>query len=184
MLILIPARRGAAAGWCVAVLAALLAPAHAHPVLAQSKAEAGTFFKASIGITHGCKGTPTREVMVRIPAGVQGAKPMPKPGWTVSVERAPLDAPRESHGRRITEDVTLVRWSGGTLPNEQYDEFSVVATLPAQPGPLYWLVSQKCEQGGYEWKDIPMPGQDPHSLQSPAVRLEVTPAVPAAHNHH
>ena len=59
MLNIFSARRQTGAGLLVPVLALaiglLASSAHAHPVLAQPKAEAGTFYKAAIGITHGCK---------------------------------------------------------------------------------------------------------------------------------
>jgi uncharacterized protein YcnI len=182
MLNLLSARRGAGAGLCALVLSVPSA-AHAHAVLAQPKAEAGTFYKAAIGITHGCKGLPTREVIINIPTGVQGAKPMPKAGWTVTITRAKLEQPRSSHGRTITEEVTQIRYSGGALPNDHYDEFTVVGTLPAQAGMLWWKVSQVCEQGRHDWDQVPAAGQDAKSLESPALRLEVTPGAHAGHQH-
>ena len=169
---------------CVASSVATFATnAGAHAILVTPKAEAGSFYKAAIGITHGCAGTPTREVTVLIPAGVTGAKPMPKPGWTIDIERSKLTTPRESHGRQVLEEVTKIRWSGGSLPNAYYDEFSLVATLPAQAGPLYWQVSQACDQGRYDWVEIPAPGQDARELKSPALRLELTPAMHMGHQH-
>ena len=66
---------------CAALLALTLAGAvSAHPLLAAPTAEAGSFYKAAIGITHGCSGSATREVIVMIPPGVEGAKPMVKAG--------------------------------------------------------------------------------------------------------
>jgi len=169
---------------CAALLALTLAGAvSAHPLLAAPKAEAGSFYKAAIGITHGCSGSATREVIVMIPPGVEGAKPMVKPGWSVDVERGKLAQPRVSHGRTVTEDVTKIRWSGGTLASAHYDEFVVVATLPREAGPLYWAVSQVCEQGRADWAEIPAPGQTAGELKSPALRLEVTPASQPGHAH-
>jgi len=167
----------------LASAAALSLHAHAHPVLAVAQAPAGSFYKAAIGITHGCAGTATREVIVTIPAGVTGAKPVPKPGWTIEVERSKLAQPRESHGRKITEDVTRIRWSGGTLPNSYFDEFVLVATLPQQAGPVYWNVTQVCEQGRADWNEIPAAGQSPRDLKSPALRLEVSADPHAGHKH-
>jgi uncharacterized protein YcnI len=163
--------------------ALLSAPLAAHPVLAVPQASAGSFYKATIGITHGCAGTATREVIVSIPAGVSGAKPVPKPGWTIEVERVKLAQPRESHGRKITEDVVKIRWSGGSLPSSYFDEFVLVANLPQQPGPVYWNVTQVCDQGRADWNEIPAAGQSPHDLKSPALRLEVTADPHAGHKH-
>ena len=169
---------------CTGLLAlALAGAASAHAILVPPKAEAGSFYKAGIGITHGCGGSATREVIVTIPAGVAGAKPMPKPGWTLEVERSKLAQPRVSHGRSVTEDVTQVRWSGGTLPNAYYDEFVIVATLPDAAAPLYWKVTQICDQGRIDWTDIPADGQAASELKSPAPRLELTPASHTGHHH-
>ena len=73
-----------AAAWLVC------GPAQAHVGLEWPAAFAGSSYKASFRITHGCGTSPTKQVVVEVPAGVQGARPMPKPGWTVQVERAPL----------------------------------------------------------------------------------------------
>jgi uncharacterized protein YcnI len=163
--------------------AVLSAPLAAHPVLAVPQAPAGSFYKAAIGITHGCAGSATREVIVEIPAGVSGAKPVPKPGWTIAIERTPLTTPRESHGRKITEEVSRIRWSGGLLESAHFDEFVLVATLPQQAGPVYWKVTQVCEQGRAEWNEIPPAGKSPHDLKSPALRLEVSADPHAGHKH-
>jgi len=163
--------------------AALSLHAHAHPVLAVAQAPAGSFYKAAIGITHGCAGTATREVIVTIPPGVTGARPMPKPGWTIEIDKIKLAQPRESHGRSITEEVSRIRWSGGSLASAHYDEFVVAATLPRQAGPVYWKVTQVCEQGRADWDEIPAAGQAARDQKSPALRLEVTADPHAGHKH-
>jgi uncharacterized protein YcnI len=65
------------------LVAASLAPvsASAHTVLEYQVATAGKSYKATFKVGHGCGASPTRQIVVDLPAGVQGAKPMPKPGW-------------------------------------------------------------------------------------------------------
>jgi periplasmic copper chaperone A len=157
--------RAAAAAILFAVLGCLAAPVLAHPSLDNPRAEAGSTYKAAIRITHGCSGSPVREVAVEIPEGVRGAKPMPKPGWTLTVE------PKR------------VRWSGGRLENGQFDEFVLLAGLPDAPGTIYWKVSQLCEQGRIDWWDVPQEGKSSAELKSPAVPLEILPAAHPAHKH-
>jgi uncharacterized protein YcnI len=147
------------------------------------RAEAGSSYRGAIRITHGCSGSPVREVIVEIPDGVRGAKPMPKPGWTLSVEKARLAKPYESHGRRIEEDVVRVRWSGGRLESSHFDEFVLLAGLPKMPGTLYWKVSQVCEQGRIDWFDIPQGGRPLSDYKTPAAPLEVLPAAHSEHKH-
>lgn len=159
------------------------AAAPAHITLATPQAEAGSYYTAVLRVGHGCEGSAVRELIVRLPAGVQGAKPMPKPGWRIAIERSPLATPYTSHGRTISEDVTQLRWTGGPLPDAHYDEFVLRVRLPDTPGRLYWQVSQVCEQGRIDWTEAPAAGQSPRELKHPAAVLELLPAAPSGHAH-
>jgi uncharacterized protein YcnI len=90
------------------------APAFSHIVLETKSAPAGSSYKAVFLVGHGCQGSATTGVAVQIPAGFLGAKPYPKPGWTVSTQLGKLAKPHESHGRQVTEDVTLVSWKAAS----------------------------------------------------------------------
>jgi len=169
--------------------AALLSgQAHSHVVLEYQVAPAGSSYKASFKVGHGCGASATRQIAVDIPAGVRGAKPMPKPGWALEVQREKLAQPYLNHGREVTEDVVRITWTAKTpadaLPNAHYDEFVLVATLPQQPGPLYWPVRQACEEGRTDWVETPGPGQKLSDLKSPAALLDILPSAGAgAHQH-
>lgn len=176
-------------GVAVALAAALCAAASsAHVVLEYQVAPAGTSYKATFKVGHGCGASPTRQIAVSIPAGVRGAKPMPKPGWTLDVVREKLAQPYSNHGRAVTEDVTRITWTARTredmLPNNHYDEFVLVAQLPEQAGALWWPVQQVCEEGRQDWTEVPRAGQSAAELKSPAALLEVLPSGPSsAHKH-
>ena len=174
---------------CIPLLLTCLAlAAQAHVTLEYPVATAGQGYKATFKIGHGCGGSPTRVVEVDIPAGVRGARPMPKPGWTLEVTREKLAQPYTSHGRSVAEDTVRIRWTAKTeadmLPSGFYDEFVLVGTLPAQAGMLYWPVRQLCPQGRLDWAEVPAAGQRWGDLKSPAVELELMPpAGVSAHNH-
>lgn len=168
------------AACCAATLAG--APAHAHVGLEYAVAPAGSRYKATFQIVHGCGAAATRQIVVDIPAGVRHARPMPKPGWEVEIERA-----RAAEAGAVGE-VQEVRWTARTradmLPADQYDEFSLVARMPAQPGPLAWPVQQLCEGARHDWTEVPTPGRPAAALHNPAPVLEVLPTTPgAAHAH-
>lgn len=160
-----------------ALMAGLLAAtAHAHVVLDNKSAPAGSYYRGALRVSHGCEGSPVKQLVVTIPDGVQGAKPMPKSGWKIDIERKALATPYTSHGRTVTEDVKEIRWTAKTpddyLPDSYFDEFSIAAKLPDAAGKLYWKVSQICEQGRIDWNEIP--GADASvKLQTPAAVLEV-----------
>jgi len=170
-----------------AILALATSPALAHVTLAEPRATAGGSYKAVFRVGHGCSGSPTREFVVEIPAGVRGAKPMAKPGWRATVERAPLAVPYQSHGRTVREDTVRLTWTARTpedaLPSAHYDEFVVVATLPAQAGRLVWPVRQVCDAGRLDWVEVAPAGQPWGSVPAPAPVLEVDAPPAGGHSH-
>jgi uncharacterized protein YcnI len=160
----------------LASLFVIAAPvASAHIVFEQKQAPAGSYFKGTLLVGHGCNGSATRAVTVTVPEGVQGAHPQPKPGWQLEIKRAKLAKPYASHGKTIDEDVRTIRWYGNTLADEQFDEFRMLMKLPEQGGKLYFPVLQECENGKSEWTQIPADGQTTRDLKTPAAELEVLP---------
>ena len=163
-------------------------PASAHVALEYEVAPAGRSYKASFKVGHGCGASPTRQIAVDIPAGMRGARPMPKAGWTLDVQREKLAQPYTSHGRSITDDVARITWTAKTeqdmLQSTHYDEFVLVAQAPDQAGTLYWPVRQVCAEGRNDWVEVPRPDQKPSDLKSPAAALEILPAGGAAAHQH
>ena len=165
--------------------------ARPHVALEQPTASAGSGYRAAFRVTHGCDGLPTVGITVMIPAGVQGAKPMPKPGWALNARKEPLRTPYTSHGKRIDSDVREVSWTATSsetaLPDAHFDEFILRGTLPSTPGPLWFKVAQVCRDGGKEvrreWAQMPKDGNDTKGLSSPAVRLQVEPAAKGQPHH-
>ena len=82
--------------------------ASAHIVFEQKQAPAGSYYKGTLLVGHGCNGSATRAVTVTIPDGVQGVHPQPKPGWQLEIKRAKLAKPYTSHGKTIDEDVHTI----------------------------------------------------------------------------
>lgn len=163
-----------------AAAALMYGSAGAHVVLEKKSTEAGTAFKAAFVVGHGCDGSPTTGITVKIPDGFRGVKPVPKPGWTLETRKVPLDKPYESHGRKITERVSEVTWKSGKLDAEHYDEFVVVMQAPEAAGKKYFAVSQRCESGSMDWAEIPAAGKSRRDYKMPAAELEVLPVGKAA----
>lgn len=161
--------------------------AQAHITLDQPEAPAGSSYRAVFKVGHGCEGgAATRAIIVTLPEGqLQGAKPMPKPGWTLTTKRRPLKTPHESHGRPVTDELAEVSWAAEgeahQLPDAWYDEFVLRATLPAAPGELAFAVRQVCTSGEWNWAELPT-AANPRP-RAPAVRLKVLPARVDAHQH-
>jgi uncharacterized protein YcnI len=164
--------------------AALTIPvaATAHVSIETDEAPRGAF-KAVFKVPHGCDGSPTTGVKIEIPEGVIGVKPMPKPGWNLSLEKGAYARTYDFyHGSKVSEGVKTVTWSGGSLPTEYFDEFvlSVFLTDALEAGSsVYFPVTQTCEKGSIHWAEVAADGQDPHSLKTPAPVLHLATADPA-----
>jgi uncharacterized protein YcnI len=65
-------------------------PLFAHITLQDGAAAAGANYRATLRVGHGCDGSVTTGIRVTIPAGFNGAQPMPKPGWTLATKPGPL----------------------------------------------------------------------------------------------
>ena len=154
--------------------------AHAHIVLTDQLAVAGSYYKGALRVGHGCGDEPTTAIIVKIPAGFEGAKPQPKFGWTLSIKKESLSKPYNSHGKTLTEDVVEIKWQASSkdfyLPNEQFDEFSFFTLLPAKAGPYWISVKQECTKGINDWSEVPASGTSTKGLKSPAALLELLPS--------
>jgi len=169
--------RTSTVGFFRALFLSLVAlPAAAHVTLDPRQAPADSYFKAVFRAPHGCKKSPTVSLRVRIPEGVASVKPQPKPGWKLEITRAKLAQPLDDgHGGKVTERVSEVRWSGGSLADEYFDEFAIMMKLPDRPGAvLYFPVVQDCAEGVNRWIEIPQDGKAA-DLKAPAPALRLAP---------
>lgn len=159
--------------------------ASAHITLETPEAETGKPYKAVLRVGHGCDGSATRQVIVTLPTGLRGAKPVPKAGWTLTTLRAPLAQPYDSHGKTVTDELAEVQWTARTeadfLQDAWVDEFTIRATVVAEPGTLWFKVRQVCVKGEWNWAEIPASSAD--HPRAPAVRLNVVPAQAGGGEH-
>jgi uncharacterized protein YcnI len=162
----------------VALLAAsvMTGVASAHVTVQPPEAAADSYAQLTFTVPHGCNGSATTALRVKLPDGILSAKPQMKPGWQVEIKTRKLDAAVAGpHGRSVTEVVDEVAWRGGLLPDNLYDTFGLVVRLPDRGDqPLYFPAVQECEQGVERWIEIPTSGQSADKLRAPApaVRLK------------
>jgi uncharacterized protein YcnI len=150
--------------------------AQAHVVFVQPHAAAGAHWAGALRVSHGCDGAATTSVRVEIPAGILVARPQPKAGWTVAIEREALAEPVTAEGGGVlTERVSAITWTG-RLPDDQFEEFGLAAKLPGQAGTLAFPVTQTCEGGEIRWSEIPVAGAPRPAHPAPALTLQAGPA--------
>ena len=159
------------------VLATLANPVRAHVIIDPAQGPANGYFRTTFRVPHGCNGSPTIRIRVRIPEGVLSVKPQVKPAWTIGITRAKLAVPLDDgHGGKITEVVSEVSWSGSSLDDAHFDEFGLTMRLPDRPAAtLHFPVVQECEKGVHRWIEIPEGTKTARDLREPAPALVLTP---------
>jgi uncharacterized protein YcnI len=151
----------------------LVGASAAHVEPAVDKAAAGGSTIIPFVVPHGCDGSPTRSISIQIAAGVTSAKPQAKQGWKLTIVRGKLPQPvKDFAGNTLTRGVLSVTWSGGTLPDSQFDTFNILLGMPNTPGKtVYFPVVQRCAKGVTRWIQIPKSGQAEPEHPAPGVTL-------------
>lgn len=139
---------------------ALAAPALAHIDPDPTEAPAGSEQSVGFTVQHGCEGSATIELRMRLPDGVANATPEAPAGWTGSV------------------DDNVVTFTGGPLADQIEETFRVRMILPLTPDTaIYFPFVQRCEAGEIAWIDIPADGSGTE-LDEPAPAMTLTAALP------
>jgi uncharacterized protein YcnI len=163
----------------IAVLAAA-GPAAAHVTIDAPSTAAGSYTLLTVSVPHGCDGEATTEIAVQVPEPINAVTPSINPNW--EVEKVMVDLPEpitDSHGNEITERVDQIVYSTDTpLPDGMRDAFELSLRIPEEAAgqTLYFPVVQTCTGSDHPWIEIPVDGQDPDELASPAPSITVTAA--------
>ncbi len=137
-------------------VAAGTASAHIEPDPAA--AQEGTAVTVGFTVEHGCAGSPTTGLDIKLPDGIADAEAVDKAGWTGTV------------------DAGVVRFSGGPSPSgEASDVFSISFTAPATPGDVHFPTVQTCVQGSVDWLDVAHVGQADADHPAPTIRITAGP---------
>lgn len=169
-----------------AALIVMPSPTQAHATFDVSEATPNSNYRGALRVPHGCEGQSTHTVRIVIPEGVLNVKPMPKAGWTLETRSGPYARSYLLWGKTQAEGVREVIWSGGNLPDSQYDEFVFTARMSdaLEPGPLHFPAIQECATAKASWTQIPAPGEDAHALKNPAPAVMIRAQHAAGHAGH
>jgi uncharacterized protein YcnI len=152
-------------------------PAAAHVSLETTTAKVNSNYKAILRVPHGCDGKATIGLRVRLPEGVISVKPMPKPGWTIEKTQGQYAKAYDFYGEQKTGGVRELAWSGGNLPDDEYDEFVFRAyvTDAFKPGEkIAFPVVQECDGGATtRWIEVPAQGKTAEDYEHPAPTVTV-----------
>jgi uncharacterized protein len=137
------------------VLAA--APAFAHVTISPSEAPRGGFATLTFKVPNERDATSTTQLLVELPTDppITSVSVQPVPGWTATVQRAPLPEPIQSEGGdEITEAVSSITWAGGTIEPGQFQQFPIsVGPLPEADQLVFKSVQTYSDGEEVRWID-------------------------------
>ncbi|MDQ1500067.1 MAG: hypothetical protein QOI86_3407 [Actinomycetota bacterium] len=166
--------------------AALVLPAasaFAHVTVNPREAAAGGYTKLAFRVPNERDGVNTTKLEVDFPTDhpVASVSVRPHAGWTYTVEKTKLPAPVKSGDGDISEAVTRITWTGGTIKPGEFDEFEVsVGPLPADADSLTFKALQTYGDGQIvRWiEDAPADGTQPDH-PAPVLKLTKAATTPA-----
>ena len=125
-------RVGAAAA-AIGFAITLASPASAH-VEAQGETAVDGLTTVTFSFSHGCNGSPTNSLKVKLPPTTNEVKPENPPSWSSTVDRSQLT------------------WTGGPIADHDPGAFTVTMRLVGTKGETVYLPTvQGCEQGEDPW---------------------------------
>jgi uncharacterized protein len=168
-------RLAAASALGVAVMLMTAAPALAHVTVDPTSAEKGGFAKLSFQVPNEVDSANTVKVDVKLdenhPLAFVSVKP--KAGWTPQIIKKKLSTPLATDDGQVTEVVSEIVWSGGTIAPGQFDEFEVsVGPLPSDVDVLVFPTIQTYSDGSeVSWIQQAFEGQPEPDHPAPSLTL-------------
>ena len=146
------------AGVVVSTLA-LAGPAFAHLESSPTTVTPGSTVKITFTAEHGCNGSPTTKLAIKLPVGVTAKKPVGPKGFVGSVT-----------GNVITFDK-------GTLAPTVHGAFTAMLTFPKTKGLLAFPAVQTCVKGSTSWIELPVAGSTELAHPAPQIGVGVKGSV-------
>lgn len=160
------------------VALAVALPAAAHVSVNPNTAVKGSYAKLTFRVPNE-RDVDTTKIAVKfdLEHPIASVSVKPKPGWTYAVTKAKLPKPLEVHGTTITEGVSVITWSGGTIKPGEFDEFDVSGgPLPSDVDQLLFPTVQTYADGqDVSWIDPPAAAGEPEP-EHPTPSLTLTDA--------
>ena len=133
----------------LAALTPIVAPAHAHVVVADRIIAVDEIVVRNIVVGESCEGVPTTGLTIEVPRAITFLVPLEKNGWVV-----------RSRSDNLPDGIrSIVTWTGGTLAIGTAGAFPVMLKASSAVGPVYLPITQHCGSKTVEWRQLPVAGQ-------------------------
>lgn len=149
-------------------------PALAHVSISPTEGSAGSYTVATLSVPHGCDGSPTTSITVKIPAELNAVTPTRNALYDVKKNLVTLATPiKDAHGNEITERVDTVVYTAKTaLPDGYRDAFDLSFQVPDAAGKtLVFPTLQKCVKGETNWNQVVAEGAEEPEHPAPSFKV-------------
>jgi uncharacterized protein YcnI len=170
--------RQAAKALAVAVVALVAAApaAGAHVTVNPREATQGGYMKLDVRVPNERDDAGTTSVEFNLPEDVpiRSVRVEPVPGWEYEIENRTLDEPIDAgEGEPLTEVVSKITWSGGTINPGEFVDFPVsLGPLPEDVESLAFPSIQTYDSGEVvRWIEIPEEGAEEPEHPAPMLTL-------------
>jgi periplasmic copper chaperone A len=167
-------RAGGALAVVVAVIGLWAGVAGAHVTVSPSNAEQGSFTVLTFRVPNERDDASTVRLSVKLPEDTPLAyvSVKPVPGWEIEVTEATLSTPIEVHGTEVTDAVSTVTWSGGTIAPGEFQEFSIsVGPLPDVDSLTFPAVQTYSSGEEVAWIQVAEEGEPEADRPAPTMAL-------------
>jgi uncharacterized protein YcnI len=165
----------------VLVLAAMLGlvlvagPAYAHVEVSPSEANQGGDATFTFTVPNEKDDADTTQVEIDLPSAnpIGSVSVQPVPGWTINVEKTTLTTPVKTDDGDVTEAVSKITWSGGTIKPGEFQQFPVsMGPLPKTDEIVFKALQTYSDGDVVRWIEAtPASGEEPEH-PAPVVTLE------------
>jgi len=150
-------------------------------------APAGFMQDLELRVTHGCKGSPVKEVRLKIPDGMMRVSAEHNRDWTIEMKMRKLAKPVPGEGgNMLTETVDEIIWKNprSNLPGSgRFEGFRFRGMIPESAGKIIFFRSVNvCETGEERYVDLPTESLDAKTpaLPEKLLKFMTATATPSA----
>ncbi|MFC1439403.1 YcnI family protein [Streptacidiphilus sp. N1-10] len=177
---LLRSRAAAVTGLAATALLLLAGPASAHVTVNPGTAVQGSYTEVNVRVPNEETSTNTTKVELYLPVDhpIASVATEAIPGWTVTVQKTKLTKPITTDDGQVTEAVSEITWSGGTIKPGQFQDFALsLGPLPTDTDSLTFKALQTYSDGSVvRWIQPTVAGQAEPANPAPVLRLTAAAA--------
>ena len=161
----------------VAMLGVVLAagPAFAHVTVDPDEANQGGYATLTFKVPNEKDDASTVQLEVEIPTDhpIASVSVQPVPAWTATVSKTTLPTPIQTDDGQVTEAVSKIVWTGGSIDPGQFQQFPVsMGPLPKTDSIVFKTLQTYSDGDVVRWIELTPAGGEEPEHPAPAVTLE------------